>query len=256
MLHKTLILSGVLSLLYSSAALAQDDDYDGGSRPARRRPADRAVQHTVGIQVNELFREIFNFNGTGGVPVPGAYPTRNPYLLTYDLLSRRTGLGVRAGIGYAYEQERRNADDSREYAEGTRINARFGLQKAWRLGRKWQAGAGADFVWNHSNYLRNGSRYTPAGSPADTSFLNIRLRGNDLGGGPMVWLRYNLTPRIQLGSEASFYYTGGDFKQFTESGTRYADPSIPDYLQVENTDGERQNAYVSLPVAFFLLVRF
>ena len=56
-------------------------------------PKTKKFDHKVGVQVNELIRQVFNFSNT-------ASTVHNPYLLIYSVNHTRTGLGIRAGVGY------------------------------------------------------------------------------------------------------------------------------------------------------------
>ena len=58
-------------------------------------PKQKHYTHQAGVQINELLRQIFNFNGNAA--------NTNPYLVTYTINSVRTGWGLRAGIGYNYQ---------------------------------------------------------------------------------------------------------------------------------------------------------
>jgi hypothetical protein len=208
------------------------------------------VHHTVGIQLNELVRQVFNFNG--GFNNPSSYITHNPYLLTYHINSRSTGWGVRTGIGFFYSKEPQSSLYGTGLNEVTDIRARLGIEKAFRLGRRWSTGAAADVIWNHernlfeSTYYQGGSFATP-----DTSYNYSLQRSITLGGGLSGWLRYHITPRLTIGTEANVYYAGGEQRTSIESRRSFANgqPAIETSLE---TDDDVRGARISLPVAFFL----
>ncbi|MEJ0031458.1 MAG: hypothetical protein WDO15_14270 [Bacteroidota bacterium] len=50
------------------------------------------MNHYVGLQVNQLVRNILSFGGT-------STPITNPYLLTYSANSKATGIGFATGLG-------------------------------------------------------------------------------------------------------------------------------------------------------------
>src|SRR5580704_1754660 len=59
-------------------------------------PNEKTYDQTVGVQLNDLIRQVLNFNNsTSTTPV-------NPYLLTYSINSHKTGWGLRFGVGYNY----------------------------------------------------------------------------------------------------------------------------------------------------------
>src|SRR5437868_2049011 len=57
---------------------------------------DKKTDMYIGVQVNGLIRQIFNFNNST------TNTNTNPYLVTYSVNSRRTGWGFRFGAGYNY----------------------------------------------------------------------------------------------------------------------------------------------------------
>ena len=103
------------------------------------------VDQYVGVQLNGLIRQVFNFNNST------ASTTVSPYLLTYNINSRNSGWGLRIGVGYSYNS---TATDDGITATTTRINdlqLRLGIEKAFKLSEKWSAGIGIDGVFNTNN---------------------------------------------------------------------------------------------------------
>ena len=56
----------------------------------------RKVDHFVGLQINELIRQIFNFDDNNNSVID------NPYLLRYSFFFAKKKWGVHTGIGYRF----------------------------------------------------------------------------------------------------------------------------------------------------------
>jgi len=235
----------VLTLTLPLAATAQ---HRSGHR--------KETQHTVGIQVNELFRQIFNFNDNANFSQP--FPNQNPYLFTYNVNSVRTGWGVRAGIGYFYEQNPTSTIQTTSLDKTTQVRARLGMEKAFRIGGRWSCGLGADAVWNYDRFSRE---YTSIGgvnppTTPDTFSFSTSSRSIAIGGGPTTWLRFHLTPRVTLGTEANFYYSAGEVETSqTEKSVRVTNPAASFERSSYSSEPQRE-ARLILPVAIFMAVRF
>ena len=201
----------------------------------------------AGVQINELFRQIFNFNGNA------AAANTNPYLFTYSINSARSGLGLRIGVGYNYQSLTNDDGISRRSTDLNDLQARLGVEKLFTLSRKWSAGAGIDGVLNHNDdYTKNIIR------GFDTVTTVTKTKITSYGGGGMLWLRYHVTNRVLIGTETSFYYSIGQQnddiaitqKKSTGSGTGQL------VTTTSTVDNRRIDGKLSIPVAFFLLVRF
>src|SRR5688572_29092120 len=83
---------------------------------------ERKSSHYVGLQANQLIRQIFNFsNAPQGI--------NNPYLLTYAVNSNKTGVGFTAGFGYTFSE----TNDGDQFIDRITTNNdlffRFGIEK-------------------------------------------------------------------------------------------------------------------------------
>jgi hypothetical protein len=212
------------------------------------KPKTKKFEHKIGVQANELIRQVFNFSNT-------ASNINNPYLLIYSGNHIRTGLGIRGGVGYTL---RNIADDNGINKLETHINdvsARFGLEKSFRLSDKWSAGAGLDFVYSNAN---NETKNVLNSFDSVTTVTKTLV--SNYGGGPMVWLRYHITPRILIGTETSVYYTTGIDKQTIEITRKEFSPGPNPKPQfkttISQTDNKLSDMIMSPPVAIYLIVNF
>ena len=205
----------------------------------------------VGVQLNGLIRQVFNFNNsTSSTNV-------NPYLLNYSINSRRTGWGLRFGIGYNYNS---TTSDDGITATTTKLNdleLRLGIEKAFKLSKKWSAGIGIDGVYNTND---DNTKSTVTSS--DTTITNTKSNVYSYGGGAMGWLRYHVTDKIMIGTEASFYYTTGKQKQtidqteklFEPNGSGGGSESIT--TSETKTNNNVSQGIFSSPIVFFIVVKF
>jgi len=205
------------------------------------------VDQFVGVQMNELIRQVFNFNSSTASPII------NPYLLTYNINSKRTGWGLRLGIGYNYVSTASNDGITATTNRQNDLQLRVGIEKGFTISEKWSAGAGLDLLFN----TNNDNTTTTVGTAGfnDTTTTTTKQIGSSYGAGPMGWLRYNITKSVLIGTEASFYYLTGKTKNTTDVTT---DPLGNGGLTTtETTSSPKQSSgNINLPVAFFLIVKF
>ena len=192
----------------------------------------------ISLQINGLVNEVFNYNNNN------ANTNTNPYLLNYFLNSKKTGWGIRAGLGYASSSSSTGSDSTFTHttAKSDDLEFRIGIDKAYDISKKWSAGIGFDFVLSDKN-----DHFTSVGSNGfgfdSTATQTVILQ---YGGGPMGWLRYHISGRILVGTEASFYYTTGSTKQtVTVDGS----PGVP------TNNNNAGQATISAPITFFLIVK-
>jgi hypothetical protein len=207
---------------------------------------EKMFEHQVGVQMNQLIRQVFNFGNNNNVT------TNNPYLLTYTLTHAKTGVGLRLGAGY--DQRSFVDDDGVNSRDGkiNDINLRAGLEKSFDLGGGFTAGAGADFVWaKNTNDTKSLLR------SVDTTIIITKSEVGNMGGGAMAWLRYSISRKILVGTETSFYYRTGKIKQDVTTTkrdlTQPAQPWVSTTTSIDNTESE---GVFSVPIVFYLIVRF
>jgi len=205
------------------------------------------VDQFVGVQLNGLIRQVFNFNNSTASTIV------SPYLLTYNINSKRTGWGLRLGVGYNYTSTASNDGITATTNRQNDLQLRVGIEKAFELGEKWSAGAGIDVVLNTNN--DNTTTTVSTAGFGDTTTTANKAVGSSYGGGPMGWLRYAITPRVLIGTEASFYYTTGMQKSTIDITT---DPNGNGaFSTTETTSSPKTSAGTfTLPVAFYLIVKF
>jgi hypothetical protein len=202
---------------------------------------EKTMDMYVGVQLNGLIRQVFNFNNSN------TNTNTNPYLLIYSINSRKTGWGLRLGAGYNYNSFKNNDGIVETETKINDMQIRLGVEKLFRLANKWSAGAGLDIVYNN-NDDHTISTVNSSTVPQTTDTKTILT---SYGGGPQAWLRYHITDKVLIGTEASFYYVTG---KETRSITITKGFPGPFNNPPDETDDVNRGTFNS-PIVFFLIVK-
>lgn len=147
--------------------------------------------HYLGLQVNELVRQIFSL---GGTDVPA-----NPYFLNYTYTSA-TNDGL--NIGFALNIDEINTADNFN-SNNTKIRNfafRMGYEKKTQLSKRFLYSMGLDLTLDfQKNETTN-----------EDSFSSFRIvtttKRNGWGLGPRFTFQYQVTDNIMIGTEANYYF--------------------------------------------------
>lgn len=240
-MKKKLQFAAAILLCSYSTMYAQDDVLTSDSRGNGFK-----LNHTIGVQVNELVRQVFNFNDVSA-------RNTNPFLFIYHVNHNPTGWGVRLGVG-PYFKTFQDDDGIVETESDVNIfDARVGIEKAFRLSPKWSAGAGADFVYHRDLTITKTFTKT-----FDSTRTDLNSNITTIGYGAMGWLRYHITPNVLIGTETSFYYRSGDNKQqisITTKQSGFPGPGTTQTKKSEIDNGVKEGIFY-VPTAIYLMVRF
>jgi hypothetical protein len=201
-------------------------------------PKDQELwDHSIGVQINGLIKQIVNSSaGTGA----------NPYLLTYSMHSKKSGWGVRAGIGYNSNNSSNTTPYGYNSVNNTDMNFRAGVEKFFELSKKWTVGAGVDLLYGHNDDNSSNNQY----NTYDTTISSQKVIQSNFGGGPFGELTYHFTDRILVGTEISFYYKTGNKDQTVYN---YRSGYLPTQTKANPTVS---GGSFYLPIVFYLSVRF
>jgi len=237
---KKLLFVGILALGCQSQMYAQEME---STEVTEKKPV--AVDNFVGVQINGLIRQVLNFNNSTTTTT-----AVNPYLLTYNINSRKSGWGLRLGVGYSYSGLKTTNTGVATESDINDLQLRVGVERAFKLSEKWSSGVGVDFLYNTNN-----DKTVNTATAGDTTTTTTKTNISSFGGGAMAWLRYNLTERILIGTETSFYYTSGketDELDISSSGIL----GLPGNSSSSKTNNKVSNGTFSMPVVFYLAVKF
>jgi len=211
----------------------------------------KRVDHYVGVQVNELIRQIFNFNETDNPLFD------NPYLLTYSFFFAKGKWGVHTGAGYRY-----NSLEAEESNNETKVNDVFyraGIMRKSMLGRRVQVGYGLDYAGEYHDDITTSSTVVDFGSGIDSTYSKISTKTNTLGGGVHLELAVYITPRLLIGTETNYY-----FAKSTEKENTFVSQTVVSFFSgftetnITNTNDktETKEFAITVPSTIFLIVKF
>lgn len=229
---KRSLLTGILLAGCCSPLLAQTVEAEA--------PKEKKFDHYFAVQLNDLLRQVFTFNATT------AAANTNPFLFTYNLSHHKTGWGLRAGVGATISSSSSNDNITKRNTDINNMQVRLGVEKMCHLSDKWTAGAGIDMIMKN-----NQNKTTAVTNQTYTVTVNTTTTETSTGGGAMAWLRYNISSRILIGTETSFYYTSGKIKQTVISTD---DGPFQNYSETK-TDNGASEGKLSVPVVFYLTVK-
>lgn len=198
-------------------------------------------EHYFSVQLNDLLRQIISFNNST------AAANNNPFLFTYNINSRKSGWGLRAGVGATISSSTTNDNVTKRTSDINDYQLRVGVEKKFSLSEKWSTGVGLDAILK-----TNDDKTVAVTNNVYTFTVNTESNTTSYGGGAMAWLRYNLTPRVLIGTETSFYYTSGK----TKSTVVTSDNSPNNNYSETKTDDTNKNGQISVPVTFYITVKF
>lgn len=208
---------------------------------------EKIFEHSVGVQINTLIREVLNFSNA---PVGSV----NNNLLIYSINLKKTGWGARAAVGYTYNSNATDDGITKTVTDINSLHFRFGIEKAFWLSQKWSAGVGIDGIMNS-----NDDKTTTTVRSFDTTTTATKTVLSSYGGGVMGWVRYHLSSHLSIGTESSFYYTTGTNDQTIDITTKTSSGlgGVPTTKTTEThlAPTVKQGNF-TMPVAFYLIVRF
>src|SRR5687768_9427196 len=183
---RSLGLSAIFAIL-ASPGFAQYD-----SVPQPEKPTGRHATHYIGIQANQLVKQLLNLGGSTSA-------VNNPYLITYSVNANATGVGLNLSLGVVINEFSGGDNFS---TINTKINEfffRIGIEKKTRLGKRWVLAAGGDLVIdNQSN--KTETIFSGSGSSSTTED-----KISAYGTGVRAGLNFEISNRVLVGTEANYY---------------------------------------------------
>jgi hypothetical protein len=212
----------------------------------------KLFSHTVGVQVNQLIKQIINLNSV-------STPINDPYLLTYSINLVNSGWGINAGIGYNYQSI---VDKDMPGNRETKINDlfyRIGVGRKCMIGKKLEAGFGLDFAGDSQLDKTFSVVSEDFGSFTDSSVTNVTSKTTSKGGGLQLTFAFHITPRFIVSTEVTYYYLKSKQKQnVIVTETIHDLTSDETTVTTSNTNLETDISKFSftVPVALFLAIKF
>lgn len=153
--------------------------------------ADKKNYHYIGLQANQLIRQLLSFGGNSSA-------VTNPYLLTWSFNNKSTGVGMASGLGYSSIQTRTNDVFNNTISKVDDFAFRVGVEKKSYLTRRWLVSFGGDLL------IENNKAETTT-SVVGGSSVSVTTTAKRYGFGPRASLNYQINDKLLLGTESSFY---------------------------------------------------
>ena len=232
---KRQIISLIAFLAIGSSLLAQDPVVIENAENKEKK-----TSHYFSLQLNELIRNIINLSASEEV-------ITNPYVLQYQFNSNYTGWGGNFGLGYTIEEKEDGDALLSTYTKVNQLDFRAGVERKKHWGRKWLGSLGLDGLYH------NASNVTV--SQSTNGFGQILQVENDernesFGGGPRGSLHFKLSPRVLIGTEASFYFT------ITKSTTKVTQSQNGNITNSDESSPTRKNLVFLGPRSLLLTITF
>ncbi len=156
----------------------------------------KIMRHYIGVQANQLLRQLLNFGGTSN-------GVNNPYFLTYALNSTKTGVGLNFGLGYSYSSSSNGDPFTPRTTTNNSLSMRAGIEKKFTIGKRWLSSYGLDFLFDES-LDKTETTFNPGVGLSNKTTTEFTTSGTGLG--PRFTLNFLISNKIILGTEASYYY--------------------------------------------------
>jgi hypothetical protein len=225
----------IVSNLFSQAikdTVRENVDYSRTSSMVQREGSSRSANHYIGLQANQLLRQLLNLSGTSA-------SINNPYTASYSFNGKQKGNGMAFGLGILSKKISDNDQGINRETINNDFFFRVGYDKKIQLNQRWIWGWGVDGL-----LLRSKRNTTTSFQGTLSSVINSTENG--FGFGPRVSLLFNISKMVYLGTEASCYYQSSKTKRETK-----LDNNPPRKDDTKNSTFELQ-----VPVVIFLVVRF
>ena len=170
----------------------------------------------------------------------------NPYMFTCNIGIKR--ISLRYGVGYesAFRRELPSSVNGQTSSDTSYVKSdmRFGLGWEIGLGKKWDVRVGADFIT---------TRRTSAFSSKFTGEANVAVENKrdnvmrEKGISPFVFLQYNVTNRVSLGTEILWRFSSYTIVETDDS-------NLNSTTLVRDFEGTKR--FLQAPSALFVSVRF
>ncbi|MEZ5045721.1 MAG: hypothetical protein R2831_01885 [Chitinophagaceae bacterium] len=232
MIKKPLI---VLSILLSSISIYAQRKIDSTHR--------KKVIHLVSLQSNALLKQIFNFGNSN-------IPSSNPYLLNYSLMHVKSKWGFDFGSGYTRSSFFENDGNNKTEKYINDIFLRLGPQKTMRFSKNAFVSIALHGVFEKLYNKTN----TETNFSSQVSIVDTKTSTMKYGGGPTLGIRYRLSPRIFVGTEASYYFKLGKNDSWFKSTTIFNGQVFDSVTTTSKNDFS--DLSLNLPTVLYLTLRF
>jgi hypothetical protein len=205
-------------------------------------------QHYIGVQANELLRQILNLSDNDT-------PVDNPYLLIYSV-NAPSGVGFNFGLGYEFDDVKVQDGQIERETSIDNFSVRTGVEKKFWLAKRWLASGGFDILAERQKSETTNKTETDFGRTKVTT----ASKTSGWGLGPRFGLGFQISNRIFLGTEVTYYFKKLKAKgEVTTSITvrQEFNGTITETTETEKTDSEDtlKELTFSVPTVLYLIIR-
>ncbi len=212
----------------------------------------KRFNHFVGLQANELLKQILNLSDD-------ATEIQNPFLLTYAIESTKIGFGLHIGIGYDYTKTLDKDPVNRE-TKVNDFNYRVGIEKRFGIGKRFFTSVSFDYVGGNKLDKTFSVSVTNLGSFVDSSVTTTSEKTVSSGFGPRASLGFHISDHVILSTEASYYFTKHNKKeniQITDTQTDIFGGTPPVIsTSNDNQETETTDFNMAIPIVLYLTIKF
>jgi hypothetical protein len=195
--------------------------------PSEKKSKSNNVIRYFGLEINQLLRQIIDLNSSNNA-------VAGPYQIQYSSNSRKTGRGVSYGLAYGRNKFTDDSNNTIRETINRSVSFRIGYERKHTWGKRWIALHGYDLTLGGTKLNTKNSQNGP--------LIEIEDKSNFWGFGPRVGLLFNLSQRVFIGTEASYYL------KFTK-GSQTISTGQP------NSSQKSTDLSLTLPVTLFLSVK-
>jgi hypothetical protein len=225
-------LSAIFAILALPGFAQKDSVQTNGAKSPRKS------SHYVGLQANQLIKQLLNLGGSTSA-------INNPYLITYSVNSNKSGVGLNLSLGYTRDESLSTSGDGANQIQTT-INEfffRVGVEKKRQIGKRWLLTAGGDVVVDNESNKTESRTTFGSGNPQQTS--TNKEKSFAYGTGLRVGLNFHITDKVLLGTEATYY-----LKRVAVTNTSSSSFGTPKEAKQDLTKFQ-----LNVPAVLFLIVK-
>ena len=159
---------------------------------AQESDTPRIEGHYLGLQVNELVRQIISFNST-------TTPS-NPYFFNYSYFAESGG-GLNMSFAFTLDKIVRMDDSANDVTTDlNNVFFRVGYEKRKVLSKRFIYGLGVDLVLESTKNETENQNNFGGGS------ITTKSTRSGWGLGPRATFSYRISDRVFIGTEANYYF--------------------------------------------------
>jgi hypothetical protein len=217
--------------LFPSFVFAQEENQEN-----------KFLDHYVGIQVNELVKQILSLSGEDS--------PEHPYYLNYTINHSKTGWGINSGFGYIIKNTTEGDAINQNKNEITQLSFRIGPEKKFYMGKKMILAVGVDYTIFQNRNISDVRLDQGQNNFVQTTVEEIT---KSTGYGPRASFSYRLSKWVLVGTELTYYHSSRKVSQKTEILSSFNNVETKEEIEDEFT--EKELTFLP-PTVLFIILQF